>query len=197
MPGDPGATVVTNACAYYTSRTRPRVQRAPGIPRSPLGVAPRPPFRGGSFRQNSGDSCRGNAKVYLGVIARSESDEAIQSSLLPYGLLRFARNDDVETAVVLEMRFAAQPIVTVRLAAMQKYPMQDRINRRIFSAACDVFDAPPPYLLPSDNQHGMGRWQNVNCGSGRSCGRSAFIPARGAIPAHGPMPISISRTSSG
>jgi hypothetical protein len=34
MPGDPGATVVTNACAYYTSRTRLRVQRAPGIPRA-------------------------------------------------------------------------------------------------------------------------------------------------------------------
>jgi hypothetical protein len=56
--------------------------------------------------------------VYLGVIARSESDEAIHSFLLPYGLLRFARNDDVETAVVLEMRFAVQPIVTVRLAAV-------------------------------------------------------------------------------
>src|ERR1700676_5475564 len=40
--GCPGATVVTNACAYYTSRTRLRVQRAPGIPRSPLGVAPTP-----------------------------------------------------------------------------------------------------------------------------------------------------------
>src|ERR1700683_5276078 len=37
MPGDPGATVVTNACAYYTSPTRLRVQRAPGIPRSLLG----------------------------------------------------------------------------------------------------------------------------------------------------------------
>jgi hypothetical protein len=32
MPGDLGATVVTNACAYYTSRTRLRVHRAPGIP---------------------------------------------------------------------------------------------------------------------------------------------------------------------
>ena len=42
MPGDPGELVVTNACAYYTSRTRLRVQRAPGIPRSPLGVAPLP-----------------------------------------------------------------------------------------------------------------------------------------------------------
>ena len=30
--GCPGATVVTNACAHYTSRTRLRVQRAPGIP---------------------------------------------------------------------------------------------------------------------------------------------------------------------
>jgi hypothetical protein len=38
MPGDPGATVVTNACAYYTSRTRLRVQRAPGIPRSLKGA---------------------------------------------------------------------------------------------------------------------------------------------------------------
>jgi hypothetical protein len=32
MPGDPGATVVTNSCAFYTLRTRLRVQRAPGIP---------------------------------------------------------------------------------------------------------------------------------------------------------------------
>jgi hypothetical protein len=73
---------------------------------------------GGSFLHNSGDSRCGNAEVYLGVIARSESDEAIHTFLLPYGLLRFARNDDVETAVVLEMRFAVQPIVTVRLAAV-------------------------------------------------------------------------------
>jgi hypothetical protein len=64
MPGDPGATVVTNACAYYTSRTRLRVQRAPGIPRSLLRVAPLPswgsatPSRGGSFMHNSGASCR-------------------------------------------------------------------------------------------------------------------------------------------
>ena len=42
MPGDPGATVVTNACAFYTSRTRLRVQRAPGIPRSPLWGSPTP-----------------------------------------------------------------------------------------------------------------------------------------------------------
>jgi len=34
--GCPGATVVTNARAYYSTRAL-RVQRAPGIPRSPLG----------------------------------------------------------------------------------------------------------------------------------------------------------------
>jgi hypothetical protein len=59
MPGDPGATVVTNACAYYTSRTRLRVHRAPGIPRSPFGVAPRP-LLGATFLDNSGAMCRGN-----------------------------------------------------------------------------------------------------------------------------------------
>src|ERR1019366_3285649 len=37
MPGDPGATVVTNSCATYTLRTRLRVQRAPGIPHALLG----------------------------------------------------------------------------------------------------------------------------------------------------------------
>src|ERR1700733_1548966 len=42
MPGDPGELVVTNACAFYTSRTRLRGQRAPGIPRSLLRVAPAP-----------------------------------------------------------------------------------------------------------------------------------------------------------
>src|SRR5580704_8707171 len=60
MPGDPGATVVTNACAYYTSRTRLRVQRAPGIPRALLRVAPLPPWGsatpllGERFMYNSG-----------------------------------------------------------------------------------------------------------------------------------------------
>jgi hypothetical protein len=50
------------------------VQRAPGIPRSPLGVAPRP-LSGESIPcNNSGASCRGNAKVcFIRVIARSEA----------------------------------------------------------------------------------------------------------------------------
>ena len=37
------------------------------------------------------------------------------------------------------------------------------------------------------------QWQNGNSSSARSCGRSPFTPAHGAIPAHGRMPISISR----
>ncbi len=62
MPGDPGATVVTNACAYYTSRTRLRVQRAPGIPRSPLG--------GGRFHAPTrAHPRRENAELHLAVIA--------------------------------------------------------------------------------------------------------------------------------
>ena len=88
MPGDPGATVVTNACAYYTSRTRLRVQRAPGIPRAllrvaplPLGVAPRPPFQGEGFSNNSGAVRRGNEKPHLAVIA---SSEATKQSILSF-----------------------------------------------------------------------------------------------------------------
>jgi hypothetical protein len=34
MPGETGATVVTNSCASYTLRTRLRVHWAPGIPRA-------------------------------------------------------------------------------------------------------------------------------------------------------------------
>src|ERR1022692_2556713 len=39
MPGDLGATVVTNSCATYTLRTRLRVRRAPGIPHALFGRA--------------------------------------------------------------------------------------------------------------------------------------------------------------
>src|SRR5580692_8117120 len=68
MPGCPGATVVTNACAYYTSRTRLRVQRAPGIPRSPLGVAPRPLSGERIPCNNSGASRRENADAHRIVV---------------------------------------------------------------------------------------------------------------------------------
>src|SRR5882757_877521 len=58
--------------------------------------------------QNSGDSRRGNVKLYNSVIARSSlvrrsppsgeggCDEAIQSFFAASGLLRFARNDGAE-----------------------------------------------------------------------------------------------------
>ena len=38
------------------------------------------------------------------------------------------------------------------------------------------------YLFASNNQHGNGPWHHVNSSSARSCGRSAFTPAPGAIP---------------
>src|SRR6202167_1274667 len=63
MPGDPGATVVTNACAYYTSRTRLRVQRAPGIPRSLLRVAPRPCWAKDSCTTRALDAARTRSRV--------------------------------------------------------------------------------------------------------------------------------------
>jgi hypothetical protein len=54
--------VVTNACAHYTSRTRLRVQRAPGIPHALY-------FQGGSFRQNSDATRREKAETRNVVIA--------------------------------------------------------------------------------------------------------------------------------
>src|ERR1700722_700742 len=51
MPGDPGATVVTNSCAFYTLRTRLRVQRAPGIPHALFGRRILPNASGASRRE--------------------------------------------------------------------------------------------------------------------------------------------------
>jgi hypothetical protein len=48
MPGDPGATVVANSCAFYILHARLRVQRAPGIPARPLLIG------GGRIMNNSG-----------------------------------------------------------------------------------------------------------------------------------------------
>ena len=83
MPGDPGATVVTNACAYYTSRTRLRVQRAPGIPRSLLRVAPL--LSGRRIQAQLGRNARREGEGVFGisnVIARSEATK--QSILTSY-----------------------------------------------------------------------------------------------------------------
>ena len=87
MPDDCGVPLVANACAFLLHR-RPRVQRAPGIPCA-LGF-----FDGHFSSYNSGVTCRGKADSYLdAVIARSDSDEAIQCCEQSPGLLRFARND--------------------------------------------------------------------------------------------------------
>ena len=53
MPGDPGATVVNNSCAFYTLRARLRVQWAPGIPHALRARK--------DFMRNPGISRRGGA----------------------------------------------------------------------------------------------------------------------------------------
>jgi hypothetical protein len=55
MPGDPGATVVTNARVFYTTRA---AAGATGTRHSP-----RPLFRGGVFLHNSGASRRETGEV--------------------------------------------------------------------------------------------------------------------------------------
>ena len=90
MPGDPGATVVTNARAFYTTRA---AAGATGTRHSPR------PLLGERFMHNSGASRRESAEVYLVVIA-SEAKQSILSSWL-HGLLRFARNDDLKPPCAL------------------------------------------------------------------------------------------------
>jgi hypothetical protein len=83
MPGDPGALVVTNARAFYTTRA---AAGATGTRHSPL------PFGGERFLHNSGASRGESADLYLelrGDVIASAS-EAIQSLLPASGLLRFA-----------------------------------------------------------------------------------------------------------
>jgi hypothetical protein len=59
MPGDLGATVVTNSCAFYTLRTRLRVRRAPRHSPRPLWAS--------DCSKNPGAMRRGNVKVCLDV----------------------------------------------------------------------------------------------------------------------------------
>jgi hypothetical protein len=70
MPGDPGATVVTNARAFYTPRA---AAGASGTRHSPR------PLLGGSILHNSGASRRGMAEVYLSYPRRPRK-RAIQYS---------------------------------------------------------------------------------------------------------------------
>jgi hypothetical protein len=87
MPGDPGATVVTNACAHYTLRTRLRVHRAPGIPHALCWAK--------VSGNNSDASRRGKAELCLVVIA-SEAKQSIKPQSENGLLRRFApRKDDL------------------------------------------------------------------------------------------------------
>ena len=77
MPGDPGATVVTNARATYSTRA---AAGATGTRHSPLplGVAPRP-LLGERFMQNSGASRRGDAKMCFAVIGCREAHKRLSA----------------------------------------------------------------------------------------------------------------------
>src|SRR3984885_15867620 len=104
MPGDPGATVVTNARATYSTRaaagatgTRHSPLPSWGSARSLLRVAPRP-LGAKDSGNNSGASRGENAEVCLGLAtslrgAKRRSNPFFSSRL--YGLRRFARNDDL------------------------------------------------------------------------------------------------------
>ena|ERR1700733_15731393 len=73
MPGDPGATVVTNARATYSTRA---AAGATGTRHSPLpswGSA-RSLLGDERFLHNSGAMCRGNAEVYQIVTSRPATD---------------------------------------------------------------------------------------------------------------------------
>src|ERR1700728_4655342 len=88
-------------------RTRLRGQRAPGIPRSLLRVAPLPPFRGGTYKHSSGASCRGDAETYVKIRATSLRGAQRRSNpllllMLRHGLRRFARNDELLFVVAPE-----------------------------------------------------------------------------------------------
>jgi hypothetical protein len=65
-----------------THQARLRVQRAPGIPRSPLGAAPTP-FVGHEIQAQLGRaSRRGNMDSYLSYLRHCERSEAIHSCFL-------------------------------------------------------------------------------------------------------------------
>jgi hypothetical protein len=68
MPGDPGATVVTNARAYYHYTRGCRCNRHPAFPASPWGSAT--PSLGGSFMHNSG-AIRAAGKLPAVIISES------------------------------------------------------------------------------------------------------------------------------
>jgi hypothetical protein len=100
MPGCLGEPVVTTLVCFFISHTRLRVRRATGIPCALL-------FEGREFISLGRLSRRG--KVEVCVIARSESDEAIQNSDASRILDRFAIARDDERGWPGDRRAEATP----------------------------------------------------------------------------------------
>jgi hypothetical protein len=90
MPGETGATVVTNSRVFYFPREAAGALKHPAFPTPSLGRSIHV-----QLGRNASRGCEG---VCLDVIARSEATkQSMQLSLRPRGLLRFARNDGYRT----------------------------------------------------------------------------------------------------
>src|SRR6202046_2795060 len=97
MPGDSGATVVTNARAFYTTRAAAGASGTRHSPLPPWGSAT--PSKGGPFMHNSGALRRESGDLCLVVIARSGAAKPTILTLLLHGLLRSARNDGLQNII--------------------------------------------------------------------------------------------------
>jgi len=158
-----GATVVTNARAYYHTTRGCGCNGHPAFPR---------PLLGERFMHNSDASRREIAELLSRRHccdkreAFAQGSEATKQStlsfLLAYGLLRFARNDHF-------------------LALLYKNILRGLHKRRIFSFPHDAFAPGHSYLQPATTNT---EWGDGKTSIAARCvhARSAFIPALGAIP---------------
>ena len=108
MPGDSGATVVTNARAFYTPRA---AAGASGTRHSPR------PLLGGSILHNSGASRRGMAEVYLSYPRHCDP---------------VARNDDLLSVVARVSGRSSIPMIEPRSCGVLDTPLS-----RSMTASCE------------------------------------------------------------
>ena len=111
--GCPGATVVTNSCAFYTLRTRLRVRRAPGIPHALCRA---------DCSYTTRAQCAARMQRYVSPSLRGAkaTKQSTLAFMLRYGLLRFARNDGLSNhalAVKKASRGILSPSVHIAMAA--------------------------------------------------------------------------------
>src|ERR1700753_847501 len=90
MPDVSGATVVTNACAYY--------QYTRGCGRARRPAFPAPSFLGGDFSGKPRAKQAGRSRRHFLPSLRAQRSNPLFLSLLRHGLLRFARNDEFTTS---------------------------------------------------------------------------------------------------